>query len=269
MSHFLHILHISMSSSDRKRTKAERARDMTEMLALHFRGLSQNEIALRFGLTQPQVSRDLKQAQKEMREAANVDLRARFQEKLVELRDVKKEYWRAWERSRTNREVQVSKKVEAEGHAGKGSECLPKSGEEATTGRREAGLRVENRDGDPRFLEGVRKCIDLERELLGLDEDEIRNLNRDKNEGRIRIIEVIPLPPRKDDPTATTDQQPRSDQPGAPPQNVQESLQTEDPKAYISSSVKQKNTGKMGWGAAASLWRNFRPLGVGLASTGH
>jgi predicted transcriptional regulator len=233
MSHFLHILHISMNSSVRKRTKAERARDMTEMLAQHLRGLSQAEIALRFGLTQPQVSRDLKQAQKEMRETADVDTRARFQEKLVELRDVKKEYWTAWERSKSDREVQVSKKVEAEGHAGKGTECLPKSGEGASTGRREAGLRVENRDGDPRFLEGVTKCIQTECKLLGLDEEEYRKLNGDKNLRQIQFIEIHAAPPRNaTSMTDQHDQQPLNVSPLALPQECpQTALQIEAPKA--------------------------------------
>lgn len=48
-----------MSPSVRKRTKAERAKDTAEMMALHLRGKSQQDIAVRLGLTQSQVCRDL------------------------------------------------------------------------------------------------------------------------------------------------------------------------------------------------------------------
>jgi hypothetical protein len=61
-------------------------------------------------------------------------------------------YWDAWERSKRDAEVRTAKTVKT-----------------AKGAREEASQREEGQCGDPRFLEGVFRCINRRIQLLGLD----------------------------------------------------------------------------------------------------
>jgi hypothetical protein len=77
-----------------------------------------------------------------------MDLDAVKAKELAKLDRLELTYWRAWERSCSTREIR----------------SVTKKGEAGTSM-----LRTEGRDGNPKFLEGVHKCIERRCVLLGLD----------------------------------------------------------------------------------------------------
>lgn len=135
----------------RRRSPAEKARDAQQIAALYLQGYSQTEIAARLNLGVATVCRDLKPYHERWQEEARRDIATRKAEQLAQLDQLLREYWEAWERSKAPRKVSTVSK--AAGGNGDGS----------------ATVRSEERTGDPRFLEGVRWCMERRAKLLGLD----------------------------------------------------------------------------------------------------
>lgn len=74
------------------------------------------------------------------------------QAEFVKLNALEREYWDAWERSKEEYRKRVAEK---------------KGGEDGAVMKQS--LTQEDRNGDPRYLDGVMKCIDKRCKLLGLD----------------------------------------------------------------------------------------------------
>lgn len=127
------------------------------MAEAYLRGHLQHEIAQREGVVQATISNDLKAVQRLWREAAVRDLDAHKERELARLDLLERTYWQAWERSLTERQISHTKTANK------------KSGDTM-----EAGLKKEQRDGDPRFLDGVLSCIAARCKLLGLAFDPMR-----------------------------------------------------------------------------------------------
>jgi hypothetical protein len=125
--------------------------------ASYLRGEYQHDIAEREGVVQATISNDLKAIRAMWRESAVRDLDAHKERELARLDHLERTYWQAWERSLQERQSSHTKKANR------------KDGE--TT---ETGLRKEQRDGDPRFLDGVLSCITARCKLLGLQFDPLR-----------------------------------------------------------------------------------------------
>lgn len=116
----------------------------------YLRGQYQHEIAQRERVDRTTITHDLKAIQAAWKAAAIRDLDAHKERELARLDQLERTYWQAWERSLSERQKTRTKKTEGKG---------------ATA---EASLEKEQRDGDPRFLEGVRSCIADRCKLLGL-----------------------------------------------------------------------------------------------------
>jgi hypothetical protein len=129
-------------------THAEQRRE--QIAALYVQGQSQRMIAQQVGVTQQQVSYDLKAIQKTWLASTLRDFDAAKAEQLAKIDQAESAYWAAWERSQTPREVTTTKEVTGD---------FPRT--ETTT-------RLETPVGDPRFLDGVLKCIQQRCDLLGL-----------------------------------------------------------------------------------------------------
>ncbi|MEE4659019.1 MAG: hypothetical protein V2J89_01040 [Halieaceae bacterium] len=142
----------------KKRTVKERERDLAFIARHYLRGYSQNEIAVELGkatgtqVTRQQICYDLKKLQEQWREEqleAIDELKAR---ELAKLDHMEAEAWAAWERSKEQAE---------------------KTKKGRRTGGRNAGeyaeVQVEERIGDPRYMDLVLKCVEKRTKLLGLD----------------------------------------------------------------------------------------------------
>jgi hypothetical protein len=129
-----------------RRTPDQRERDLAEVSRLRLQGLTQAEIALRLGVSQQQISRDLKRIARQWRAESDRSVRDLIAIELARLDQVESDSWDAWERS-----------------------CQPATKRtEARGGGRVTETTVQ-RVGDPRFLDKVLECIEHRCGLIGLD----------------------------------------------------------------------------------------------------
>jgi hypothetical protein len=135
------------------RTPLERERDLRETAALYLRGLTQGEIAQRLNVSRQQISYDLKVLQRRWQESALADCDAKRASALARVDELERTYWEAWERSCQAREVSTQEKTQG-------------GATRAEEGRLKAGVRREKRDGNPEFLRGVERCIDMRCSIL-------------------------------------------------------------------------------------------------------
>jgi hypothetical protein len=122
----------------------------TAVARLYLKQRTQAEISQTVGVSQGTVSRDLKAIQAEwQRQRLDDFAQARLRE-LARVDQLEREYWQAWERSCQDREQTLQEKTTA-----------------PTGDRLKAGTRSEGRDGNPEFLRGVERCIELRCKITG------------------------------------------------------------------------------------------------------
>ncbi len=140
-------------------TPQQREAHLTKVAELYLQGRYQHEIAAALGVVQQQISYDLKVLQKRWMAASLASIDEHKARELARLDELERTYWASWQRSRTAKETTTTKKAESGG-----------------TGRLEAGVRKEERDGNPAFLAGVERCIELRCKLMGIvDEKNVFN----------------------------------------------------------------------------------------------
>jgi hypothetical protein len=118
---------------------------------MYLRGIAQYQIAKECGVHPGQISRDIAHLLREWKESSFADIDTKRAVELAKIERLEQTYWEAWERSCGQREISITKRK----GAGDSAEL-------------EASLRKEDRDGNPRFLEGMRWCIGKRCEILGL-----------------------------------------------------------------------------------------------------
>ena len=138
-----------------KRTPFQREESLHRIASLYLQQWTQAEIAREVGLSQGMISNDLKLIQKRWREETAFNLDEAKSMELARLDTLEREYWAAWERSKSER---AKKRQETDGKAKDGKPNVKK-----------LSIQMEQRDGNPAFLDGVRNCIADRRKLLGLD----------------------------------------------------------------------------------------------------
>jgi hypothetical protein len=121
-----------------------------QVAALYLSGKYQSEIARLVGVSQQQISHDLKTVQREWLASSIRNFDALKAEQLAKIDEAERAYWAAWHRSCQPCEVTTTKEVTGD---------VPRT---ETTSRREHPV------GDPRFLDGVMKCIHQRCDILGL-----------------------------------------------------------------------------------------------------
>jgi transcriptional regulator with XRE-family HTH domain len=136
------------------RTPLERERDLRETAALYLRGLTQAEIAQRLNVSRQQIGYDLKVLQRRWQESALADFNAKKAAELAKVDELERTYWAAWERSCQAREVSTQEKTQ--GSEGPSDDA-----------RLKVGVRKEQRDGNPEFLRGVERCIEMRCKITG------------------------------------------------------------------------------------------------------
>ena len=132
-------------------TEEQREYQLAEVARRYLAGEYQCNIGKALGITQQQVSYDLKIIRQRWLESSLRDFDELKAHELAKLDDTEREFRAAWELSKQAKQITHSKR---------------KEGKDATT---EAGIRKEEQVGDPRFLDGALKCIHMRCELLGLN----------------------------------------------------------------------------------------------------
>lgn len=131
----------------RKQREARRA----EVASLYLKGERQMNIAKALGVSDEQISQDLKILVKRWQQSALTDIDAKKGIELAKIDQLEATYWDAWARSLQPRERSETGRSE-NGHI-----------------KSSAKLVREQRDGNPAFLQGVQWCINKRCEILGLD----------------------------------------------------------------------------------------------------
>jgi hypothetical protein len=139
-----------------KRSQVQIERDRAEIARLYLQGVTQATIGERLDMTQQMVSYDLKAIRVRWRESALINFDEAKAAELAKIDNLEVTYWEAWERSLTEFK---SKTIRAKGADIKKARA-----------NAEQTIKTEDRNGDPRYLEGVRWCIDRRIKLFGLDE---------------------------------------------------------------------------------------------------
>jgi hypothetical protein len=137
-----------------KRTKFEIERDRNRIAAMYLRGMYQSEIAAELGVSQPQISYDLKAIQAQWRATTTLDLDEAKQREIARIDELERTYWQAWEESKGERTRQSQ---ESGGVDHRGQPIIKKRS-----------LTKESMLGNPAYLVGVQWCISERCKLLGI-----------------------------------------------------------------------------------------------------
>lgn len=132
------------------RLKAIIERDRKNISDLYLAGHTQMQIAEKLDMSQPTVSRDLKQIRKQWMKETTFNIDQAKGAELARIDKLEVEYWAAWKRSKEL----VSHKIK------------DKSGVERTVYR---AFSTHAPFGAVQYLHGVHKCVDQRRAILGLD----------------------------------------------------------------------------------------------------
>lgn len=139
-----------------------------QVAAAYLRGEYQADIAVRFGISQQQISLDLKAIRAAWLASAIRDFDQARAEELAKIDQVESEYWQAWERSKKDKEIAVQ-----EG----GGDIDPQTKRPRI---KKLSLRKEGQSGNPAYLQGILTCIERRCKILGLDAPTRFNINWDE-----------------------------------------------------------------------------------------
>jgi hypothetical protein len=138
------------------RTKEQILADRAKIAERYLKGTFQVDIAREIGVSQQQVSYDLKVIRKEWLNSMVRDFDRAKAEELAKIDNLEAEYWQAWKNS-LGENISKTVKTYGKGEGGDNQETTTKT------------IHSKELNGDPRYLEGVRWCIERRCKLLGLD----------------------------------------------------------------------------------------------------
>lgn len=154
-----------------KFTEQEREYNIQRTAELYLQGRPYRDIADDLGVSHPTVVEYVRTLEKRWRERADIDFALQRAKELEKLDLLEKTFWQAWERSL----IESSKTVlEAQ------PDRTVQNGAMKATKQRHT---KESTVGDPRFLDGVFKCIDRRIKLFGIDAAERYVIERAQGEG--------------------------------------------------------------------------------------
>ena len=153
---------------------------------LLLQGVSVEEIAKEFSVSEQTIYEDAKKIHKEWSAAQTHNTDLIIAETLTEVELLKTTYWQAWKKSQmpsTANKKKVNQKA-AKGKKNKkantdsSDDSSQDSSNNDTTQSVEMSEEVRHRDGNPAFLKGIEWCINFKVELLGIKKLNI-NLSED------------------------------------------------------------------------------------------
>jgi hypothetical protein len=134
------------------RSNDQRERDLEETAKLYLQGWKQSDIAAKQGVSQQQISNDLKEIRRRWRESTIRDFDQIKDEQLQKIDLMESEAWAAWIRSCGNRTVELEETT------------LSDKGDTV-----KSATKKEKLIGDPRFLQMIDTCILRRCKILGID----------------------------------------------------------------------------------------------------
>lgn len=134
---------------------------LVEVGGMLLRGYRPVEIAESLGVSVQQVYADIRMISAIWKESIRVDVGEMRVRELAKLDEVEREYWRAWEASCRSGRVVKTRRYRGDGEKVVGGEV-----------REEVGA------GDPRYLDGIARCIAQRCKILGIDQQTQLILNQ-------------------------------------------------------------------------------------------
>lgn len=139
------------------------ARRRVNVARLYLQGWTQAAIAVEEGVDQSQISLDLTEIRKDWKASTLFDFNEAKTKELARIDLLESTYWTAWEASKTPLK---KKQTKLRGEVLQADMKNPQKQQAKALETTEA---TEERLGDPRYLDGVLKCIQKRVEILGLD----------------------------------------------------------------------------------------------------
>ena len=139
-----------------KRSPFRREADFVIITRLYLEGKSQSHIANVVGVSQQQISSDLKAIQKRWKKDTAFNLDEAKNRELARIDNLEATYWTAWENS-------CKKRV---------AKSIRQSFDDLLSGDSNNAIRTEERDGNPLLLNGVLECIKQRCKILGINAPE-------------------------------------------------------------------------------------------------
>lgn len=150
-----------------KRTKAEKEEHMNIIARMYVKGRTQMEMARELGLSQGQISNDLRNLLKSWEESRmhNIDLHKNAA--LLRINMIEEELWEAWEKSKTAKKV-----VNTKSKSGEMADALDASGRPIKTSEEKywrAGSSEElPTGGDMQYMNGIMWCLQERAKIMSL-----------------------------------------------------------------------------------------------------
>jgi len=139
----------------------------------YLEGLPQFKIAEQVGVSQGQISRDLKHLSQQWQESAMVNIDRIKARELAKLDELERRYYEGWNRSLKTQKVKKERETDSDGKI-----------------TRETSIERKKLIGDYHFLDGILKCVHRRAELLGLDAPSKRAIDVNANlEG---LVDMLP-----------------------------------------------------------------------------
>ena len=145
---------------------------------LYLSGMPMFKVAIELDCSTSQVSRDLKWLRKQWLESSVANISEIIAKELAKIDNLEKEYWEAWQKSKEDFEKKRKKY--------QNRELKELINEEVIV------------QGDPRFLQGVERCIKRRCEVLGLDKPQKLDHTTDGKEISQSVI-ILPSNNREKD----------------------------------------------------------------------
>lgn len=135
-----------MTFSRERGITLKRENRLLQAAEMYLKGTYQHIIAERLGVSKSQINDDLQLIKKRWRESQIIDFNEAKQKELEKIDLLERTYWDAWERS-------TGEKTKTR---------TSKAGDSSS-----ASIEKEMLIGDPRFLQGVERCVDMRAKILG------------------------------------------------------------------------------------------------------
>lgn len=155
----------------RKRNKTTRELNRVQAIRLYCEGFTQYDIAQELGITQQQVSADIAVVRRRWAKASLEHMDRIKSMLLAKIDDVEHKATLGWEKSLGDKTTRIHETVESE------------------HGSVKRGKRIENRDGNPKFLDIMLKCIAQRANILGIHEALDESVAKNRNVNAIVICE--------------------------------------------------------------------------------
>ena len=164
-----------------------RAQQLTNIAMMYLRGETQASIAAQVGVSTRMVGKYLEQIEKEWRQSALRDFDDLRGIQLAKIDELEREYWQAWERSqkpktRTRQEVTPRKDKETGATKMVADKVIKEVSESV---------------GDPRWLDGVQKCIERRCKMLGLDAPETIDIRLEQQKIAQEVAAMYDVDPQE------------------------------------------------------------------------